>query len=752
MDASTICITFIITIFGIAYPILFQAVTRLDEKYSSTLIIDLFKSEKGWRLFQYSLIISLISIIIWIFRLPTATIEIKWVAFLIENSAILILLLSTTVLVVSFFIFVNKINTYYAPLKFIKYLIDQTKKEPQNLESSYFKAICDILYYSIKEQNETISRTISDPIYKVFQQYRDSKPNEPIEYPFSYYELVKKSTQELAILSDKKLEFLITRTVGGIWLLGELRDYQISEKTYIWLWSNLLIAIKYERDDMLLSYWGNAHQYASINLRYIHPRFSSTDRSVINQEEVEKRKNDRTRFLEFHYALGGLLLYRQNYNCIKRIFKYTTDLPPIYVLLPTSMNEIFNIFFQFLDPNEDKFTWISSQYYFPDIEGIEADGTVKHWICQYIALLFFRQYSIVPYLITIKPLDLPDIPKSQYERYMWMDHLDYFKKLVENHHNNQDLKSKTGLSFLTDQWCINNQKPTPLELMDQIKIKVSEAFETTQVIQEISEIKQVQFQTSTVSILKNTFQKYGPINNSAIIESNFNNWFISGDRAVIDKSAFAENQEADNMNFDSFLAESISDKFARGISETFFHTRSNSYFIKPEMLFQAIDKLKIIGNDFIMVCFGLNIAYYKEYFKVTDLEETKYKNLQIINFTNYNYHIIGESVFILKKSDLPHIEFITIDSAQIEKYSLIQIDEDYKIYSSVIPLNTNDGLREELQKSKSDDELQKSVLVSISFKTEIRWRKDIKNVMMQTSSPFREKGLTNDLKDIKEFE
>lgn len=751
MDASTICVTFIVTIFGIAFPILFQAVTRLDEKYSSTMIIDLFKSEKGWRYFQYSLIMALVSIFIWIFRFPTPSIKIKWISFLIENSAILLLLIFTIVLIISFFVFVFKINIYYSPLKFIKYLIDRTKKDPKNFESKYFKAIGDLFYFSIKEQNEIISRTLADFIYTVFQKYRDSKLNEPIEYPYSYYELVKKSTLELVIINDKRLEFLISRTVGGIWLLGELRDYQISERTYNWLWINLVIAIKYERDDMVLSYWENAHQFSIMNLQYINQKYSSTDRTVTNEAEVEKRKIDKARFREFHYALGGLLLYRQRYNCIRRIFKYTTDIPPRYELLPTTMTEIFKVFFKFRDPYENNYTWISHQYSFPELEGLEADGTIKHWICQYIALLILRQYSIIPYLITMKPLDPPTLPSSQADRRMWLDYLDYFQKQVENQYNNKDVMTNTGLGFLNDQWCQENNKPTPIELVSNIKADVTQAFEVTQVIQEVSDIKRIQFQTTTVRILKEVFQKYEPINNTKKFESDFNNWFISGDRAIIDKSAFAENQEVFNMNFDSFLAESLSIRYARAISETFFHTRSISYIVKPELLFQAVDRLKISDKDFIIVNFGIDISYYKEQFNIPDLEETRYKEFELITYHSYNYQIIGESIFVLNKADLPHIRYLVQDNELIEKYSLISIDEEYKIYSSVISLNNNDNLRSELVQNMTDDELLKSVLLCISFKSEVIWGKDTKSIMIRTSSPYSEKRLPNDLKDIVEF-
>ena len=80
MDVISICVLFIVAILGIAYPILFQVVAGLDEKYSSILILNLFNGEKVKKYFNIFLFTSLISIIIWIFRQPPR-IEIEGLKF-----------------------------------------------------------------------------------------------------------------------------------------------------------------------------------------------------------------------------------------------------------------------------------------------------------------------------------------------------------------------------------------------------------------------------------------------------------------------------------------------------------------------------------------------------------------------------------------------------------------------------------------------------------------------------------------------
>ena len=87
-------INMIIALLGIAYPILIQVIARLDVKYESQNITDLFKTEWEWKAFRYTLVASLISVFIWSLKLEPL-IQIKQLNFLIENSSILLVSFNT---------------------------------------------------------------------------------------------------------------------------------------------------------------------------------------------------------------------------------------------------------------------------------------------------------------------------------------------------------------------------------------------------------------------------------------------------------------------------------------------------------------------------------------------------------------------------------------------------------------------------------------------------------------------------------
>lgn len=114
----------VIGLLGVAYPGLLQVIARLDEKYSSEKIVELFDREWESKAFPYSLYSSLGFIVLWSLKLPPL-IKIDGLNFYIENSAAILVALNAILLVIFFVFFVKKILIYYTLTKFIPYLINK---------------------------------------------------------------------------------------------------------------------------------------------------------------------------------------------------------------------------------------------------------------------------------------------------------------------------------------------------------------------------------------------------------------------------------------------------------------------------------------------------------------------------------------------------------------------------------------------------------------------------------------------------
>ncbi len=748
MNTISICVSFIVAILGIAYPILLQVVAGLDEKYSSEKVLELFKKEKEKKYFQYLLFASLIAILIWILKIPSI-VDLNKFNFIIENSATYLLLLCTTLLIISFFFFVGKILVYYTPNDFLHYLIQAYNKNiSKEADSSFFQAISDILYFSIKKSNETIVKTISDFMYLAFQREREKLHPKPIEYKIDFYEVVYKSIIELVSQKDKKFRYLEYRTVGGIWLLGEVEGFQISERTYNWLWANLTLALEYEREDLIVLYWKNAHQYFSLNLSKTSPEYSSDYIAIKNNDTIKSRDEERREFLRFHHFLGGLLLYRERYKCLSRILNYTSSIPPKYELLPDSMKEILTLFVEYSDVFDMNNDAISFQFGFPEIDGAMADYSIKNWVCKYLAVLFLRQYRY--------ELNINDISRfgfgsfSQIDKRNWIASLDSFRNLINKILNDSTLISDLTLEFLDESWLNQKKYPKPSELINQIKTNLEDLFEKTKIEQNISENKVEEFKKSTKNILNTTLNKYLIINRNEFDEEDFDIRQIIGDKCLMPKVSFTEDQDVGYSNFDSFLANRLSNNIKQVVAETFFSHQSDSYHFKDSDIFYAIDKLKI-NNDFVIINMGLNISYYMENYNIPGLTNSNYKEIRIINLSVYNKIQYGYCFYIIRKIDLPHFEFKSIQKEQITKYTLEEIDNNFKIFASVIDLNSNNEIRDEVSLIEHDVDLRKSVLVSISMLTEIKWKKNIKNIVIKRYSPNIQGGLLNNLNEVKKF-
>jgi len=747
MEKIDFYINIVISLMGVAYPLLLQVIARLDEKYSSENIVELFDKELEGKAFKYLLYSSLIFIVLWSLNIKPL-VKIEGLNFLINNSSSILVSLNTVFLMIAFFFFVRKILIYYTPSRFIQYLKKKHLKSKDTFR--FFEALSDLLLLSIKMQQRNLSLTLSEFFYTAFRMEREKSKNEPVFYPDLYYEIVHKAIEELAILKEKRNYSLEYRTAGGIWLLGEFHSSEISEKTYAWMWKNLLLVTQYEQEDMIVYHWETAHQYFTFSLQQIHndSDYSHGNLQVRNKREVEKRILEREKIIEFHYALGGLLLYKQMYGSIKRIFSYTNSQPPKFELLPESMYEIFNFYFTIRDPYDRKYIWISNIYPFPKQSGLYADSIIKKWISSYMALLFLRQYSINPYLVTMKPLDYPPIPKTQGEIKEWIDGLDFFKELIQEHLDNSNLHRELNLSHITKDWCIEKNKVFPIDFIDNFKIQLLDEYHNNALSIPLQPDKIKVLENSTKYIIENTLTELSLLSNANNIDDESDKWYVNGQRMLHSKDAFSENPEVHHIDYDSFLATFLSKNIKEGVSSTFLFKKSKSYLLKPKDIFNAIDSLNI-DEQFIIVCFGVNLDYFIGDLKIQGLQKGKYKNIIIVQFEDSRQ--VNSSFFILSRKDLPQITTKEISPEIISKYSLNKISDSIELYISVIDLNsTSQEIIEEnrQEEEKEEDEVRKSVLLSIIISTEIKWKKGIEMIQIIQHTEYIQKGLPNSIDEI----
>ena len=181
-----------------------------------------------------------------------------------------------------------------------------------------------------------------------------------------------------------------------------------------------------------------------------------------------------------------------------------------------------------------------------------------------------------------------------------------------------------------------------------------------------------------------------------------------------------------------------------------FNAKStNRYVLNQEDLFQGVDNL-VADSSYRIISFGLNLEYFINNFKIKGLNTHDYKGIKIHSFP-YSPRFTGNTIFIVKESELPWIKYLEIEEEFVTLYEYELINEDYYLYGSVSDLNRNEMLRNALIKTRNnnEDELKKKVFQAIGFRSKISWLVDMKMVSITVKNNWDNQKKASDLKDIK---
>ncbi len=184
-------------------------------------------------------------------------------------------------------------------------------------------------------------------------------------------------------------------------LIDNYQKTRISQRSFSALWRILATQIYVNRLDLVFAYWESAYQHFSFNLnRYYKGQTEGVapDIYTITEQDVTNRDEDIDNFLLFHNALGALLLHREEYQFISRIFKYSNSTFPdgFTNLLITSQLHIIEMFEK--TSYYESGIYIESIYPFKNIEGITASSQIVFAIQRYLTLLLIRSENVDSYI------------------------------------------------------------------------------------------------------------------------------------------------------------------------------------------------------------------------------------------------------------------------------------------------------------------------------------------------------------------
>ena len=749
---SSFAIPMVIGIFAFAFPLLLQTASRIDDKYNSTLLINVFRKDKLTKFFLLSLISALTSCVIWVFNFPRC-IEIGEIwNCIIDNSALILLMLTTLILVVATLQVVWLAYVYFLPEKLLKRLIKKYRKTTREIEKEmYFEAISKILFYSIKKEGEPLSRELQTFYFKEFFNYRNGKSDKIVEYPDYFYDVIFDANECLCQREKKNLSIYNSSFYGLF--IDEYQRTIISEKTYSFLWKCLVQSLFHKKGEFVVSYWHAAHQYCNLFLRRVRPQYNEV-RDIVNQDEIDRWDTVRNRFLEFHYALGGYLMKREEYSLINQLISWTQQTPPKYVLVPETMYEVV---WRFMDVDKEwgteEICYYEQRYPFPDVSGVNAEEIIKMWIKRYLAVLFLRQYTLTEHFVYSRTLEMPNPPQTLLEKKRWCEQLGVLKRFVNYYLGNNQILEALGLESLgKPNWFEDNNKKEPNALIDDFINRIADNIETTKTNQEIDNKKKKKFEDASKQILNRCFEKYSRLKNEINDNVPHKSLFCYGSYQLEDKMAFASDQSISYLNSDTIVADMVAANFMQNMPNIFqLYSKRVLYLLKESDLFCAIDQLNLNVKQYTLISIGLYFQHYKQ-FVGDNLEigenSSLYKGLPIIELGDVMNGNLNNSLIVVNNEDIPCLIHRTIEEEVVSKYKLSEIDSSHHIYTNIIDLNKDDVIRKEVAQKTSIQDLSQNVLVCVDLKTEVRCRARAKCIQLKVFSQFDDQGTTNRIDDI----
>ncbi|QBO59552.1 hypothetical protein [Chryseobacterium salivictor] len=750
-----ICVAIDIAILGIAYPIIVDKTSNIGDKYQSEYLSVLFnyeypqkalkfkigEKEYNISLFKLILFATLISFLFVIFKSQPFF---GWDNWFINNSANFLVFAFTILLTVLFFKWLEKVSLFNGKSSsLLSHIIRENDalSEKDEKRQYYLKAINEMTYYAIEKQDEHLQETLLEFYYKTFANIRRNNPKDALlVYPVDLYFMVNKLNEESTVVQNRKLRAIEHRAVSGIWLLGEdFEEIIISNETYHSLWRNIYTICDYPR--LVKMFWAHSSQYYDYRLRLLIPNYESGG-NISNEIEVERRDLERQRFLEFHYALGGLMYYRGQYDILKYFFEFTQSQPPKYVLLPKSMAEIFHWFEHFSNEYKNIGAPIDFKYYFPELDNLGNRRQVTYWICCYLTILFIRQFFQVQYYSYQNFTDLPNLPDEVGELGNWLNNISFFEKCLK------DVRENTELLHTLNYEEDDTKKAELEQFVEHLKQSITDKIGNQKLNAELSERMIQNFYEGSNSILGDAFREYDsifiPLDEQH--KEGRTKVSVTGSTILMSKAAFTEG-DTPHINYDTVFAAALArEGINRYIPNSFAIARTKRYLLRAEDLIPGLTRL--IGEHTGIVLIGIGLHYQAK--EIIDKSSFKSRVLEI-PATEYGTQ---DLIFVVRKDDLPAIEHRALQQEEIDELRLVLINDELKIYGSVIDINKEENRetkdRWNLENDPNNQDLK--VQLALAFLSVIHWKDSREVVQISVNTEYREQGIPNVLNDIMPFE
>ena len=614
------------TILGICYPLFLENIRKIDDQYQSTVLAKRFQEAPVFKLYR----LLLITAIIISFLAP-------FIMLFSDNSIVNIGVETIHCLFVLALVFVmlymfRVIQTYYNPDDLSRLLFECPNSQHLPVDRELLMASVDLMRYSCERNNMDV--------YRISKGYLVNAARlEQIPFGYEYYNLSSLLQDTFIRITDlstdetlKPLCYdnILVQVYYNIFCKGFN-----GENNYATIWHSLNKIMESENTEWFQQYWSAAISYCGLIVKNL--------RSDASEHVFENQ----ARFLEFHHALGAMLVYQRKNEWLHYISTTDNVSPRKFDLIPGSLNQIFFYVVRF-EHLSDRPWELTGKYQMNGISNdVNSDQTILLQLYRYFTLLIMRLFSYNDYNIGYcDPMQLPNI-----------DGYD-LRKL-------KDLKGTVERILHTvNYWYDNNrisdihlpvtpEKSEEIKLLDGLIEKINAGIQF--------HINNPELDTDKFEELKSLLAEAD--NKSKVLadtpnEEEKRNWGATSIEMTIEHQLDADISSKDGYkgwsNFPEVILQALNTKVARYIDSCYsFIEPLVDLRIREMNLFAALDKLQIPKECLILsmgvYLGGIDVKYNKKSILTYDYTNNtcSYGKIPVIE-NNSAYSV----VYVIKQSDL----------------------------------------------------------------------------------------------------
>lgn len=630
------------TILGICYPLFLENIRKIDDQYQSTVLAKRFQEAPVFKLYR----LLLITAIIISFLAP-------FIMLFSDNSIVNIGVETIHCLFVLALVFVmlymfRVIQTYYNPDDLSRLLFECPKSQHLPVDRKLLMASVDLMRYSCERNNMDV--------YRISKGYLvNAATTEQIPVGYEYYNLSSLLQDTFIRITDlstdetlKPLCYdnILVQVYYNIFCKGFN-----GENNYATIWYSLNKIMESENTEWFQQYWSAAISYCGLIVKNLR---SDASKYVLKNQ---------ARFLEFHHALGAMLVYRRKNDWLHYISTTDNVSPRKFDLIPGSLNQIFFYVARF-ERLSNRPWELTGKYQMNGISNdVNSDQAILLQLYRYFTLLIMRLFSYNDYNIGYcDPMQLPNIDGSD------LKELKDLKETVErilhtvNYWYDDNRISEIHLP-------ITPEKSEVIKLLDGLIEKINAGIQF--------HINNPELDTDKFEELKSLLAEAD--NKSMVLadmpnEEEKRNWGATSIEMTIEHQLDADISSKDGYkgwsNFPEVILQALNTKVARYIDGCYsFIEPLADLRISEKNLFAALDKLQIPKECLILsmgvYLGGIDVKYNKKSILTYDYTNNtcSYGKIPVIE-NNSAY----SAVFIIKKSDLLKMETLEV-GVEDEKFN-----------------------------------------------------------------------------------